>query len=167
MDDDSKETTLFFLQSWLNEAIGRCDDFLNNINKSFSLNSEFIRRRMFEEHYVLTATVMSIRFARQLVNHADKGLKGHLESFIAATKDVVDVRDMREHADEYFIGKGKKPDQFFKGSSRGIQCDMSSSIQNENGYMLGNLIAMEFIRDECKKLLAHLQLKRHHTYLLS
>jgi len=166
MDDDSKETMVFFLQSWLNEAIGRCDDFLDNINKPFSLDSKFTRRRMFEEHYVLTATVMSIRFARQLVNHADKGLKGHLESFIAATKDAVDVRDMREHSEKYFIGKGNKQDQFLKGSSRGIQCDMSSSIQNENGYMLGNLIAMEFIRDECKKLLAHLQLRGHHTYLL-
>jgi len=156
MDDDSKETMVFFLQSWLNETIGRCDDFLDNTNKPFSSDSKFTRRRMFEEHYVLTATVMSIRFARQLVNHADKGLRGHLESFIAATKDAVDVRDMREHSDKYFIGKGNKQDQFLKGSSQAIQCDMSSSIQSENGYMLGNLIAMEFIRDECKKLLAHL-----------
>jgi hypothetical protein len=60
---------------------------------------------------------------------------------------------MREHSDEYFLGKGRKKDEFFKGSGQGIQCDMSSSIQNQNGYMLGNLIAMETVRDECHTLL--------------
>ena len=60
---------------------------------------------------------------------------------------------MREHSDEYFLEKGRKQDQFFKGSGGGIQCDMSSSIRNEQGYLLGNLIAMESIRDECQKLL--------------
>lgn len=44
------------------------------------------------------------------------------------------VRDMREHSDEYFIGKGKLQDEFVKQDENGI-CDMSSSIRNENGYM--------------------------------
>jgi hypothetical protein len=155
MEAEQKETTKFFLENWLNEAIERCDNFLCNVNKPFSIDDNFHKKRMFEEHYTLTATVMSIRFAKQLVNHAQKGLKEHLESFIIATQDAVDVRDMREHSDEYFLGKGRKKDQFFKGSGGGIQCDMSSSIQNEQGYLLGNLIAMESIRDECQKLLQH------------
>lgn len=157
MDDEQKDTTKFFSESWLAEAIHRCNSFLKNVNKPFSLEDDFHKRRMFEEHYALTATVMSVRFAKQLVHHAQKDLKEHLEAFITATKDAVDVRDMREHSDEYFLGKGRKKDEFFKGSDQGIQCDMSSSIQNEHGYMLGNLIAMESVLAECQKLLQYLE----------
>jgi len=157
MNADQKETTEFFLESWLNEAVGRCNSFLNNVNRPFSLHDSFHQTRMFEEHYILTATVMSVRFARQLVNHAAKDLKDQLQKFIDATRDAVDVRDMREHADEYFLGKGRKKEEFFKGSGQGIECDMSSSIQNEHGYMLGNLIALELVRDECQSLLSFIQ----------
>ena len=157
MDAEQKETTEFFLESWLNEAVGRSSSFLDKVNRPFSLHDSFHQTRMFEEHYVLTATVMSVRFARQLVNHAAKDLKCQLQKFIDATKDAVDVRDMREHSDEYFLGKGRKKDEFFKGSGKGIECDMSSSIQNEHGYMLGNLIALELVRDECQSLLSFIQ----------
>ena len=153
MDTRNKEITIFFLKSWLTEAINGCQSFLSNINKPFSLEDSFHKRIMFEEHYVLTATVMSIRFSKQFVHHAPREIKGSLSAFIEATKDAVDVRDMKEHSDEYFIGKGKKKDEFFKGSGNGIQCDMSSSIINEHGYMLGNLISMETIEKECLKLL--------------
>jgi hypothetical protein len=156
MDAESRETTMFFLESWLTEAIDGCQNFLQNINKPFSFEDTFHKRIMFDEHYVLTATVMSIRFSKQLVHHASKDIKQTLTTFINATKDAVDVRDMREHSDEYFLGKGRKKDEFFKGSSDNIQCDMSSSIQNECGYMLGNLIAMEKIQSECIKLLSSL-----------
>lgn len=157
MDAEQKETAEFFLESWLNEAVGRCNSFLQNVSKPFSLHDSFHKTRMFEEHYVLTATVMSVRFARQLVNHANKDLKCQLQHFIDATRDAVDVRDMREHSDEYFLGKGRRKDEFFKGSGEGIECDMSSSIQNEHGYMLGNLIALEVVRDECLSLLSFFQ----------
>lgn len=161
MDNKEIETTVFFLESWLNETIGSCDRFLSKINGPTSFDDEFHKRRMFEEHYVLTATVMSIRFARQLINHENEDFKKHIKEFINSTKNAVDVRDMREHSDEYFIGKGKKHGDFFKGSNQHIRCDMTSSIKNEHGYMLGNLIAMEFIQSECKKLLksAHVNLK--------
>ncbi len=159
MDAENKETIIFFLQGWLTEAINSSKDFLSNINinKPFSFEDNFHKRRMFDEHYVLTATVMSVRFSKQLVHHSKKKIKDSLSSFIEATKDAVDVRDMREHSDEYFLGKGRKKDEFFKGSGNGIQCDMSSSIQNEHGYMLGNLIAMEAIQIECINLLESLE----------
>lgn len=157
MDAEQKDITRFFLDSWLDEAVHRCDSFLNSVNKPFSFEDNFHRRRMFEEHYALTATVMGVRFAKQLVHHAPRQLKERLESFIGATQDAVDVRDMREHSDEYFLGKGRKKGEFFKGSGQGIQCDMSSSIQNQNGYMLGNLIAMETVRRECHALLQYLR----------
>jgi len=157
MDDKQKEITEFFLQSWLNEAVDRSNSFLDNINRPYSQNFSFIKTRMYEEHYVLTATVMSVRFARQLVNHAPKALKEQLQKFIDVTRDAVDVRDMREHSDEYFLGKGRKKDEFFKGSVESIKCDMSSSIQTEDGYMLGNLIALELVRDECQSLLSFIQ----------
>ena len=157
MEQEKKEITIFFLDSWLNEAITRCDNFLENISKPVSFENTFHKRLMFDEHYVLTATVMSRRYASQLVHHAPKGLKGSIEEFIEKTKDAVDVRDMREHSDEYFLGKGRKQDDFFKGSGNNIQCDMSSSIRDERGYMLGNLIAMEFVHQECTKLLQTLR----------
>lgn len=159
MEAEQKETAEYFLESWLNEAVNRCNSFLRNVNKPFSLHDGFHKTRMFEEHYVLTATVMSIRFARQLVNHANKDFKSQLQKFIDATRDAVDVRDMREHSDEYFLGKGRKKEEFFKGSGEGIEIDMSSSIQNEHGYMLGNLIALEVVRDECLSLLSCFQRK--------
>ena len=111
MDDKQKEITEFFLQSWLNEAVDRSNSFLDNINRPYSQNFSFIKTRMYEEHYVLTATVMSVRFARQLVNHAPKALKEQLQKFIDVTRDAVDVRDMREHSDEYFLGKGRKKER--------------------------------------------------------
>ncbi len=153
MDAKTKETTLFFLDGWLKEAVFVGKQFLVNVNKPFSFEDNWHKRRMFDEHYVLTATVMSIRFAKQLVHHAPREMKLGLELFIENTKDAVDVRDMREHSDEYFLGKGKKKNEFYKGSGNGIKCDMSSSIQNEHGYMLGNLIAVEVIIDECDQLL--------------
>ena len=156
MNQESQYTLIFFLQCWLNEAISNSSIFLENIDQPLSFENNFHKRRMFDEHYVLTATVMSVRYSKQVVNHTKKGLKEHITKFIEATIDAVDVRDMREHSDEYFIGKGKKKDEFYKGSSQNIQCDMSSSIKNENGYMLGNLIAMELILDECKSLLKHI-----------
>lgn len=127
------------------------------MNKPFSLHDSLHKTRMFEEQYVLTATVMSVRFARQLVNHSTKNLKDKLQQFIDATRDAVDVRDMREHSDEYFLGNGRKKDVFFKGSDQGIQCDMSSSIQSQHGYMLGNLIAMEVVQEACQNLLSYVQ----------
>ncbi|UTA80934.1 hypothetical protein J4377_05500 [Halomonas sp. XH26] len=157
MDAVQKDTTQFFLDSWLAEAVHRCSSFLHSANKPFSFDDDFHRRRMFEEHYALTATVMGVRFAKQLVHHTPKELKESLESFIIATQDAVDVRDMREHSDEYFLGRGRKKEEFFKGSGQGVQCDMSSSVQNENGYMLGNLIAMETVRDECQALLQYIR----------
>lgn len=157
MDAKQKETAEFFLDSWLNEAVGRCVVFLNNVNKTFPRHDRFQKTRMFDEHYILTATVMSVRFAKQLENHATKELKEKLQQFIAATKDAVDIRDMREHSDEYFLGKGRKKDEFLKGSVQSIQCDMSSSVQNEHGYMLGNLIAMEFVCQECQNLLLYIR----------
>ena len=153
MEDDTKSTVTFFLNSWLEEATSSCDTFLENINKPFSFDDPFHKRRMFEEHYVLTATVMSIRFAKQLVNHAKKPLKDQLEAFIEETQLAVDVRDMREHSDEYFTGKGRKKASFYQGSENGLEIDMSSSIQNEHGYMLGNVISMEEISKKCSELL--------------
>jgi hypothetical protein len=64
---------------------------------------------------------------------------------------------MREHSDEYFTGQGKKQNAFFKGSSDGICCDMSSTIIRDQGYMLGNLISIEQIKDECLILLNNLK----------
>lgn len=108
MDAENKETTIFFLESWLNEVISNSQVFLQNINEPISFEDNFHKRRMFDEHYILTATVMSVRFSKQLVNHASKNIKHSLSSFIENTKDAVDVRDMREHSDEYFLGKGRK-----------------------------------------------------------
>lgn len=153
MDADNKETIIFFLESWLNEVINNSQVFLQNINEPISFEGNFHKRMMFDEHYILTATVMSVRFSKQLVNHVSKNIKNSLSFFIENTKDAVDVRDMREHSDEYFLGKGRKQGDFFKGSCENIQCDMASSVQNEFGYMLGNLIAMEKIQSECAKLL--------------
>ena len=155
MNKENHDTLIFFLECWLNEAISNISSFLESIEQPFSFENNFHRRRMFDEHYILTATVMSVRYSKQVVSHTKKGLKEHIEKFIEKTSDAVDVRDMREHSDEYFIGKGKKKDEFYKGSSQNIQCDMSSSIKNENGYMLGNLISMELILQECQTLLKH------------
>ncbi|WP_203226568.1 hypothetical protein [Psychrobacter sp. P2G3] len=130
MDAENKETTIFFLESWLNEVINNSQVFLQNINEPISFEDNFHKRRMFDEHYILTATVMSVRFSKQLVNHVSKNIKHSLSSFIENTKDAVDVRDMREHSDEYFLEKGRKQGGFFKGSCEDIQCDMSSSVQN-------------------------------------
>ena len=41
MDAEQKETTEFFLESWLCEAVGRCNSFLNNVNRPFSLHDSF------------------------------------------------------------------------------------------------------------------------------
>lgn len=156
MTQDEKKRTISFLKGWLQESISRGTEFLVKANQPFDIHDSWRKKRKFDEHYVLTATVMSVRFSRQLVNHAPKNLKISLEKFIEQTKDAVDVRDMREHSDEYFIGKGRKKDQFFKGSTEQIRCDMSSSVQNEHGYMLGNLIAMELIIGSCEVLLSDL-----------
>lgn len=153
MDTEKKETTIYFLKMWLSEVISNSQIFLLNTNKSLTFENTFYKRMMFDEHYILTATVMSVRFSKQLVDHSSKDIKQALVSFIENTKDAVDVRDMREHSDEYFLGRGRKQKEFFKGSDEHIQCDMSSSVQNECGYMLGNLIAMETIKSECNNLL--------------
>ena len=162
IEAQKQETVLFFLESWLGEAVNRSAKLLESFD-SFSVESNYASRRMFDEHYLLTATVMSVRFAGQVVHHAKKNFREQLREFLDATADAVKVRDMREHSDDYFLGKGRKQGELVRSTDHDGICDMSSTIVSDSGYMLGNLISVETIRKECEKALAHVKFRRLDT----
>jgi hypothetical protein len=156
MEKEKITTAMFFLRIWLEETNFRCNELLKYASIDYSKAHGGSQRRLFEEHYLLTATVMSIRFARQIVHSMKKNFKVSLEHYIAETEKAKIVRDMREHSDEYFVGKGNKPEFFKMGSSDGIEIDMTSSLVTLEAYMLGNYVSVQEIQFECNSLLKSL-----------
>lgn len=154
MDSTQLNTFRFFLEAWLEETGIRCTEVLEKYTSIGSAGD--LKGRAFDEHYALTAATMSRRFATKLHPHASKAIKPAIEAFLQNTKLVETVRDMREHSDAYFTGKGRNQDEFLTCDELALG-DMSSTIARDEGYMLGNVFAVECITGESANLLKELR----------
>lgn len=116
---------------------------------------------MFFEHYFLTSTVTSIRFAKQLKRLSEESDIPGLEKFINSTSKAIDVHNMREHSDQYFTGTGRKQVEFHKGSTDNVRCDMSSTIVSNDGHKLGSHVSIESIIASSKDAIGQRRLPLH------
>ena|GEM_PF-4887027 len=63
-------------------------------------------------------------------------LASDIDKFIHAFPETKDLRNMREHDVDYFIGEGKAQSRFVK-SLTDATIDASASMSDKNGYLIG------------------------------
>lgn len=143
MTDKDRQTLMFFLGRWLQQA----EVMMSRV----IVGREDWSQAIYTEHYALTSLVMARRFASGLAPQSKKTLKDMLTTFLEETKLGEDVRDMREHSDHYFVGKGRKQDSFVNVDQY-IHCDMSSTIVDDRGHMFGGIVAAESLLSSVQKL---------------
>ncbi|MFM0399679.1 hypothetical protein PQR37_34420 [Paraburkholderia nemoris] len=64
--------------------------------------------------------------------------------FEVVTEDVKDVRDMREHDDEYLQGNGRHKQRYTYSTDR-FSADASSTVVDEGRYLIGGRVHVESI----------------------
>ena len=85
------ERIMFFLESWLGETIYSCNKFLEN--KKNPMKNDWLRRFTFDEHYILTATVMSRRFAKSIVRSTSGELRKQIKHSLRQHGQMDESRD--------------------------------------------------------------------------
>jgi hypothetical protein len=74
----------------------------------------------------------------------------------AVTADVKDVRDMREHDDEYLQGGGFRKDQYWV-TREGWSADASSAIVDAGQYLIGGRVSVQEFMGRANAFLEELQ----------
>ncbi|WP_026893068.1 hypothetical protein [Lacrimispora aerotolerans] len=115
------------------------DDFSLSLASKFRQESERNRFRIFmEEHFFIIALAKSIDFFKKF-NHFDAIRNDIYNNWGKTTID--DIRNMREHDDEFIVGKGKtRPQNFLhEYQSRRYISDATSTIMDfsKREYLLG------------------------------
>ncbi len=162
MEPKDYNTCLFFAKIWLEESIHQSEVLLELFGKfrgaarpttdEFEESQAYVARRSFVEHYILTSTVMARRFLERLVHHAKQPEKQEVNKYLEATEIAEKIRDMREHSDAYFLGKGQNQQEFQRSSDE-MTWDLSCSFVKEDGYYLGNEITIQEIAKQAHKIL--------------
>ncbi|WP_151884002.1 hypothetical protein [Pseudomonas putida] len=115
-----------------------------------------------EEHFFLIAAG---KLTDWLQSSQDKGLVSPDEwrDILSFKKSIDDTRNMREHDDEYFFGKGRAQNRFIQKVERGgvtVQSDASCTIGQEGEIYIGHGVAMFKIMDLARNLLGVLEPRR-------
>lgn len=79
-----------------------------------------------------------------------------VDHFVQAVEPAKHVRDIREHDEEYFLGKGRRRDQLVHVSLWG-HADATSTVVNERGILLGGRACVEEMVEEATVLQRVLQ----------
>lgn len=80
--------------------------------------------------------------------------KKDCEPYLSLRSEIKELRDMREHGDEYLRGKGDKPDRFVRhDDQRGMAADASSTIVTDQGYELGLRVTVEQVMEAAEAVL--------------
>lgn len=163
---DKKEDSFYLLcidkaYEWVQGVISQGNRLIDK-KKSFNLiiNNDLNEKEKLEvdkcpiaieEHFFVIALGKSIDFIKRMKSKRVKEIEdvtNNVLKFIdikIGLENISDMRNMREHDDEYIEGKGNKPESFFVTSEDGyIRADATSTINiyNKHGdkYYLGNKI---------------------------
>lgn len=139
--------TKFLTVKWANEAIQIGSKLLEEITP------QRMSRRLIEEHFFLTSITMLNRMCRYISkNTNDRNEKIAADRFVKSSNPAKDVRNKREHFDDYIDGNHPRQKEFT--SQRGsISADLTSTIVDKNGYHLGNKATVQELIAECRNLL--------------
>lgn len=113
-----------------------------------SLNTDRIRSSL-DEHFFLTSAAMLNKCCNYIRdNSTDTSEASAAMAFIVITADARDVRNKREHFEEYIDGKSKRQSEFTTVRGQ-TMADSTSTIVDEYGYHLGNKATVETIVAAC------------------
>lgn len=117
-----------------------------------SLHTDRIRSSL-DEHFFLTSATMlnkSCNYIRD--NSTDTSETSAAKAFIEITADARDIRNKREHFENYIDGNSKKQSEF-TAVRGGTMADSTSTIVDEHGYHLGNRATVQTIIAACEDFL--------------
>ncbi|WP_409313693.1 hypothetical protein [Pseudomonas putida] len=134
--------------TWANEAQRLGSDLIKDKVCSASRT-----RTALDEHFFLTSITMLNRTCSYLAKKSPNQMEVKAaKEFFALSADAIDVRNKREHLDEYIDGKDKKQSQFTV-SDEYSTVDLTATVVDENGYHLGNKATVEELILACDTLL--------------
>ncbi|WP_134046904.1 hypothetical protein [Paraburkholderia caballeronis] len=73
--------------------------------------------------------------------------------FDVVTPDVKNVRDMREHDDEYLQGGGRRKKEFIFTAGAAISIDATSTFVTDSGYFIGGRVNVAVLVDAASRFL--------------
>jgi hypothetical protein len=90
--------------------------------------------RVVEEHFFAVAVRTALRWLAS-AEGSDPSLSQPADEFRSAVPDAVELRDMREHADEYLQGRGKHPGRIVRTIAtpedpNAMACDATGSLSS-------------------------------------
>lgn len=110
-------------------------------------------RSVLDEHFFLTSITMLNRICKYISeNSPDQNEVKAAGDFFDQSKDARDVRNKREHFDEYIDGNHKRQSEFVV-EKNGASVDLTSTYIDEHGYHLGNKATIQVLIKSCEDLL--------------
>lgn len=146
----TQTTAIINAQQWV-KAVERKGRELIELNKeSFRMREippmktkEFYEFLRVEEHFFVVAFNKATRWL-WIAGRFDKELQKEKNKIRSEFPHAVNVRNMREHDDEYLNGRGKKQDQFIVADTISVneeeisfELDATSTISTNDAYLLG------------------------------
>lgn len=114
-----------------------------------------------DEHFFIIALYKSITYLRKvkkikvLKNDVKEILK-KIDSEIGI-EDITNIRHMKEHDDEYILGKGNRQDSFITESDDFV-ADATSTIINQGSHLIGGKINVEKTIEVYRNILSSVEL---------
>jgi len=115
-----------------------------------------VQRRVLDEHFFLTSVTMLHRICKYLSKNSPiSEVARAAAAFVVASKEAIEVRNKREHFDEYIDGNHKWQDQFTitKGP---VRADLTSTQIDSRGYHLGHDACVQDLVAACIELKNHI-----------
>lgn len=132
--------------NWAEEAI--------KIGSSLTADRMDRKQTSIDEHFFLTSATMLNRSCSYIHSNSTNANEiSAAKAFIDISADAREVRNKREHFDEYVDGTSKRQSEFSTVRG-GTMADSTSTIIDETGYHLGNKATVETIVAGCKDFLS-------------
>lgn len=113
------------------------------------------------DHFFLEAARNSERWAN-LLGRSDAEVSKEIDEFCKALGPLKAIRDMREHADAYLQGKGRRDDfavDYSADDGLLIRMDATSAERRDNDVIYGGRVSREDVRSTCAGLKAVLDVR--------
>lgn len=153
---------LWVSDSWKSRGTGQ-DGHLTW--SGWSAEESLLNQKQFD--YTSTLFLIAINKANRwskVVRKAVPQAGKSVDQFLAVAEPTKHVRDIREHDEEYFKGKGQRRDQLFHSMMNGqVQIDATSTYSDGQRILLGGRACVEDLLNAANELRQALKtLPRHH-----
>lgn len=114
----------------------------SEFNATHSFHNEHLRE-VYEAYFFVCAVRQAMRWLTHVREYEPK-LAADIDAFESATPHLKDLRDMREHEDEYLSGEGKKDKRDdFLFLFAGMHLTASSvAVTGDDDYLLGGRVSL-------------------------